>query len=224
MAKQHQIFIGCPFLTAIRKNYDKLKTDLEQESPLHVVLADTTAVTSTDYLLAHITSLIRESAACVFDVTGGNPNVSLEVGVAHALPADFLLALYTRKPRSQRDAEQVLQREGEVKPIISDLQGRNRIEYKTYTALKRQLSGRYLDRLPYVKRWNDFKKRHSSLVNSALQVFGEIRSSGRTVRPRVVSMLDGTGIGADDLLGYLSDAKLLTVKRGRAGGVYYPPK
>lgn len=224
MAKQHQVFIGCPFLTAIRKNYDKLKADLEQETPLHVVLADTTAVTSTDYLLEHITDLIRQSAACVFDVTGGNPNVSLEVGVAHALPADFLLALYTRKPQSQRDAEQALQREGEVKPIISDLQGRNRIEYKTYRALKRQLLARYLDRLPYLRRWNEFKRRHSSLVNPALQVFAEIRSSGRTVRPRVVAMLDGTGIDADDLMRQLSDAKLVTVKRGRAGGVYYPPK
>jgi len=119
---------------------------------LHIVLADTTAVTSTDYLLEHITGLIRESGASVFDVTGGNPNVSLEVGVAHALPADFLLALYTRRPRSQRDAEQALQRKGEVKPIISDLQGRNRIEYKTYNALKKQLLTRYLDRLPYMKK------------------------------------------------------------------------
>src|SRR5713226_5574221 len=145
MAKHYQVFIGCPFLSAIRRTYDKLKADLEKETPLHVVLADTTAVTSTDYLLEHITGLIRESGACVFDVTGGNPNVSLEIGVAHALPADFLLALYTRRPRSQRDAEQTLQREGEVKPIISDLQGRNRIEYKTYRALKTRLVTRYLD-------------------------------------------------------------------------------
>jgi hypothetical protein len=224
MVKHYQIFIGCPFLTAIRKNYDKLKTELEQETPLHVVLADTTAVTSTDYLLEHITSLIRESAACVFDVTGGNPNVSLEVGVAHALPADFLLALYTRRPRSQRTAEKTLQRAGETKPIISDLQGRARIEYKTYKALRKQLVARYLERLPYMKKWSDFRRRHSSLVAPALQVFNEIRTSGRTVRPRVAAMLDGTGIPVDDLLGRLSQAKLLTVKRGRGGGVYYPAK
>ena len=62
MAKIHQVFVGCPFLTAIRKNYDKLKADLEDESPLHIVLADTAAITSTDYLLEHITTLIRESA------------------------------------------------------------------------------------------------------------------------------------------------------------------
>src|SRR6266540_743382 len=99
MAKPQQIFIGCPFRSPIRRNYDKLKRELEKESPLHLVLADTTAISSTDYLLEHITTLIRESAGCVFDVTGGNPNVSLEVGIAHALPANFILTMYTRRPR-----------------------------------------------------------------------------------------------------------------------------
>jgi hypothetical protein len=224
MAKSFQLFIGCPFLTPSRRNYDKLKRDLEDETPLHVVLADTTAVSSTDYLLEHITSLIRESAACVFDATGGNPNVSLEVGIAHALPAEFVLALYTRRPRSQRDAEETLEREGEVKPIISDLQGRNRIEYKTYSRLKDRLLSRYLSNLPYMRKWTDFKKRHSTFVKPAIQVFSEIRSSGRTLRSRVAAMLDGTGIHVDDLLGPLAEAQLLTVKRGRAGGIYYPPK
>ena len=102
MQNLHQIFIGCPFKPAIRKVYDKLKTELENETPLHIVLADTTAISSTDYLLEHITNLIRDSAGCVFDVTGANPNVSLEVGIAHALPADFLLTIKTRKPRSAR--------------------------------------------------------------------------------------------------------------------------
>ena len=216
--------MGCPFLKAIRKNYDKLKADLEKETPLHIVLADTAAITSTDYLLEHITTLIRESAGCIFDVTGGNPNVSLEVGVAHALPADFLLALYTRKPRSQRNAQEALEREGEVRPIISDLQGRNRIEYKTYKTLKEQAMSRYLGRLPYVRRWRDFRKRNRNLVKSALEIFSEIRTSGRTVRPRVIALLDGTGIQADTLLRALSQAKLLTVKRGRSGGIYYPAK
>ena len=182
MAKNYQVFIGCPFLTAIRKNYDKLKTELENETPLHIVLADTATISLTDYLLEHITILVRESAACIFDATGGNPNVSLEVGIAHALPADFILALYTRKPRSQRNALKTLQLEGETKPIISDLQGRNRIEYKTFSVLKGQLLSRYLNRLPYMKRWNDFKRRHSTLVKPSLRLFEEIRSSGRTVR------------------------------------------
>lgn len=224
MAKVHQVFIGCPFLMAIRKNYDQLKEDLERESPLHIVLADTTAISSTDYLLEHITNLIRDSAACIFDATGGNPNVSLEVGIAHALPTEFLLAMYTRKPRSQQRAEKVLEAEGERRPIISDLQGRNRIEYKTYPSLKEQVVNRYLSKLPYMQRWLTFKKRKSSFAEPALQLFQEMRSSGRTVRPRVSAVLDGTGIRVDEFLDSLSDAKLVAVKRGRAGGIYYPAK
>jgi hypothetical protein len=224
MPKLQQVFVGCPFLRAIRKNYDRLKSDIEKETPLHIILADTTAISSTDYLLEHITGLIRESAACVFDVTGGNPNVSLEVGIAHAMPADFLLTMYTRKPRTQKEAEQALENEGETRPIISDLQGRNRIEYKTYQALKNKLLSRYVQNLPYMRRWMDYKKRNSSHAKYALEVFQEIRVSGRTLRPRVIALLDGTGIHPDALLRTLSDAKLLLVKQGRAGGIYYPAK
>ncbi|MEQ8639728.1 MAG: hypothetical protein RIE31_03835 [Alphaproteobacteria bacterium] len=224
MVKVYQIFVGCPFLNTIRKNFDKLRYDIEKETPLHIVLADTMGISSTDYLLEHITGLIRDSAGCIFDVTGGNANVSLEVGIAHALPSDFLLTLKTRKPRTQTNALRGLQREGEAKPIISDLQGRNRVEYKTYPALKDQVLERYLNTLPYLRRWRQFRMRHSSMVEPALQIFDDIRTSGRALRPRVVSMLDGTGITARDLLDALSREKLITVKRGRAGGIYYPNK
>jgi hypothetical protein len=97
--KPYQVFVGCPFRTPIRKNYDQLKVDIEKDTPLHLVLADTTAISSTDYLLEHITRLISDSACCIFDATGGNPNVSLEVGIAHAWPTDFILTFNARKPR-----------------------------------------------------------------------------------------------------------------------------
>jgi hypothetical protein len=75
-----------------------------------------------------------------------------------------------------------------------------------------------------MKRWTDFKSRKATLSPHAVRVFQELRASGRTVRPRVIAMLDGTGIVADDLLRQLSDAKLLVVKSGRNGGIYYPVK
>ena len=46
MSKIHQIFVGCPFAKSVRKNYDRLKRELEKETPLHLVLADTAAVSS----------------------------------------------------------------------------------------------------------------------------------------------------------------------------------
>jgi hypothetical protein len=225
VSKLHQLFIGCPFQKAVRKNFDRLKSELEAETPLHVVLADTAAVTTSDYLLEHITGLIRDSAGCVFDATGANPNVSLEVGVAHAIPANYLITMSTRKPRAASASTGGLTaRGGEVKPIISDLQGKNRIEYKNYPSLKKQLVARYVANLPYMRRWNEFKRQNSSFAAPALQLFSDLRVSGRTLRPRVSAALEGTGIRVDDLLSALSSAKLVSVKRGRAGGIYYPPK
>ena len=187
MPKIEQVFVGCPFKSNVRKSYDRLKADLESQTPLRIVLADTTSISSTDYLLEHITSLIRDSAACVFDATGGNPNVSLEVGIAHALPAEFLLTFNSRKPRSPSlKARKGTKRPPDLgKAIIADLQGRNRIEYKSYPALREQVTKRYLAKLPYMKRWLDFEKDKKSYIPYALRVFHEIRSSGRTVGPRV---------------------------------------
>lgn len=109
MPKIYQVFVGCPFRKNIRSNYERLKRELEAATPLSIVLADTGEITSTDYLLQHISGLISGSAASIFDVTGGNPNVSLEVGIAHALPADYLLTVSTRKPRTpaERQAERM---------------------------------------------------------------------------------------------------------------------
>ena len=63
--------------------------------------------------------------------------MSLEVGIAHTVPAEYLLCVKTRKQRTQvqREAELDAKREGEVKAIISDLQGKNRVEYKTYAVV-----------------------------------------------------------------------------------------
>ena len=172
MARPEQLFVGCPFQSRVRKNYDRLKAELEAETPLRVVLpeghrdgvADTATVTSSDDLLEHITALIRDSAACLFDATGANPNVSLEVGIAHALPTDFLLTVSTRQPPALDKARKAGRSAADrLRPIpsripcgmrsaipsgmlsamrsaiIADLQGRNRIEYKTYRSLKEQV-------------------------------------------------------------------------------------
>jgi hypothetical protein len=225
MARPEQLFVGCPFQSRVRKNYDRLKAELEAETPLRVVLADTATVTSSDDLLEHITALIRDSAACLFDATGANPNVSLEVGIAHALPTDFLLTVSTRQPhtldKARKNGRPAIDR---LRPIIADLQGRNRIEYKTYRSLKEQLHRRYLSSLPYLKRWHEFEKNHRSYAPLALAVLHEIRASGRSTRPRLDAILSASGLSATVLLRALTHHRLITVRGGRDGGYFYPSK
>lgn len=221
MPKLHQVFIGCPFSKDIRKNYDRLKRDLEAETPLSLILADTVGVSSSDYLLEHITELIRDSAGCIFDATGANANVSLEVGIAHTIPTDFLLTLKTRKGKAGTGTGPGAP---EVRTIISDLQGKNRIEYKTYNTLKQKIEDRFLVNLPYMARWRRFRNDYKSMAPLVARFFAEIRSSGRSTRPRLEAILEGSGFGASQVTDAMRAARLVSVQRGRKGGYSYPLK
>ena len=97
------------------------------------------------------------------------------------------------------------------------------MEYKNYEALKKQLVERYLGNLMYWKRWKEYSKEYNSaLVQAALKMFSDIRTSGRILLPRLQAMLAGTGIRLADLVKALTDHKLITARRGRDGGYYYP--
>jgi len=225
MAKPEQVFVGCPYTANTRKIYRRLKAELEADTPLHFVFADTATITSADDLLEYITELIVDSACCIFDATGNNPNVSLEVGLSHALPVDFLITLSTRKPRKAGT------RRASGKPgpdpsraIMADLQGRTRIEYKAFRGLKEQVKKRYLSKLPYMTRWLEFEKNHKSYIPYALRLFAEIRSSGRTTAARVEAILSGSGIPTTALTEALTKKRLITVRRGKNGGYFYPSK
>jgi hypothetical protein len=217
--KIFQVFIGCPFGKEIRKSYDKLKKELEADTPLSIVLADTVGVSSSDYLLEHITELITDSAGCIFDATGANPNVSLEVGIAHAIPTDFILTLKTRKRRGGTTAVTA-----EVKSIISDLQGKNRVEYKTYNTLREDVEDRFLSNLPYMLRWKRFKNENKGMVPYVLKFFSDVRSSGRSTRPRLQAILEDSGFTTSDVTDAMRTARLISVQRGRSGGYFYPAK
>ena len=221
MAKLYQVFVGCPFAKEIRAVYDHLKKDVEATTPLSLVLADTVGLSSSDYLLEHITELIRDSAGCIFDATGANPNVSLEVGIAHTVPVDFILTLKTRKVFAKKEPEGAAR---EVRSIISDLQGKSRIEYKAYKKLKHQLDTRYLGELPYMKRWKSFVSGHKDMASYALQLFADLRTSGRTTGARVQAYLEGSGFSTSDVTAALVSSKLVSVKRGRDGGIFYATK
>jgi hypothetical protein len=220
--KAYQIFIGCPFAKEIRTTYDRLKKEIEAETPLSLILADTVGVSSSDYLLESITALIGESAACIFDATGANANVSLEVGIAHTIPVEFILTMKTRKPTAKAAARHAgTAGSREVRSIISDLQGKNRIEYKQYDKLRHQLEQRFISNLPFMKRWHAFKAQNKAMAPHALSLFHDLRTSQRSQKSKFTAQLEGTGFSATQVLDALTSHKLIVVKQGRNGGIFY---
>ncbi len=220
MANLYKVFVGCPFTQPLYGHYERLKKEVEAESPLEIVLPDKAELSSAGDLLGHIDGLIRESAACIFDVTGANPNVTLEVGIAHTVPVKFVITVNPEKlPETGSKTGQ-----GPERLIIADLRGRVRIEYTTYDELKDSLYRRYFPGLELFKRWRRFRRSHRAYESYALDLFQEWRAHGRSKSPKITGILDGSGLHTKDLVRYLKDAKLISLRRGRDGGYYYPSR
>jgi DNA-binding IscR family transcriptional regulator len=75
-----------------------------------------------------------------------------------------------------------------------------------------------------MRRWVEFQREHSALLQPALEVFEDLRKSGRSVRTRISQQLTGTGVAVDDLLEALANEGLVEIRRGRRGGIFYPKK
>lgn len=216
----NQIFIGCPWKT-IRNKYLQATDELKKKYPLSYVLVGKVDNQDADDLLTTITNKLRSSSYAIFDVTGGNPNVSLEFGFAEARDIPRILYLGTHK-RSQRTDDD------EVKPIIADLAGLVRIQYTQQKLLQSRL-GAFSQNHNYTKRFEKFllkqskrlskgeKKRTRSL---ALKIIHCLDEKETIRREDVILSLLGDQVAykkdeIDQMIKFLHSADLLVSAKGR---------
>ena len=69
-----------------------------------------------------------------------------------------------------------------------------------------------------------FKAAHRDVVPYALELFSQIRTSGRSQRPRLTAILEGSGFTPTQVVQALTKLKLLLAKGGQQGGYSYPAK
>lgn len=100
------VFLACPF----NKDMDKLKKEL-MRLPWKVETAKSEI--KNDHLLKKIKSDIRKADLALFDITGWNPNVCLELGLAHGMNKKYY----------------ILNNNTVMKDAISDIKGIERIDY-----------------------------------------------------------------------------------------------
>ena len=73
------------------------------------------------HILDKIEKMIDTSALSIFDITGWNPNVALELGMAYAKELDFYILFDPSKGNTD---------------VLSDVRGIDRIEYQSYAELR----------------------------------------------------------------------------------------
>jgi hypothetical protein len=186
----NQIFLAIPW-KGTRPKYEACVDYLKSRSPLSFVIVGRADNQDADDLLEVIKERINGSSYAIFDASGGNANVSLEYGYAEALDIPRVLYLSTHGRRTATGADP---------PIIADLAGKKRHQYKQEGGLKKLL--------------DDFSKRHPYTVRFErfLVDIGKNRSKGAKKRNRalalkIVHALDGQSDSrrADVVQGLLAD-------------------
>jgi len=170
----NQIFVGLPWKN-VRPKYDRIIQSLEKKYPLYFTIVGRDDGQDARDLFEIIKQRIASSSYAVFDATGGNANVSLEYGYAEGIgvPKSIFLS-----------AHKAAQKGTTTSPIISDLHGQRRVQYKTERTLSSELNR--------LCREHDFTKRFEIALTKVLaRKTAGAKKSGRTLALKVIHGLDG---------------------------------
>jgi predicted nucleotide-binding protein len=114
-----QVFVAYPYRLYPKDDYCKVYKEIERKYEMTFLFADEKITNM--HIMKKIETLIRGSDFSIFDISGWNPNVTLELGFTMSIRDDWYIAI----DPSRTDSHEV----------PSDLRGLDRIEYSSYTQL-----------------------------------------------------------------------------------------
>lgn len=119
-----QVFVAYSYRLYPKADYRRLYKDLEEKYDVTFIFADEKITNM--HIMKKIETFIRGSDFSIFDISGWNPNVTLELGFAMAVGDQWYIAIDPSKT--------------EIKEVPSDLRGLDRIEYGSYSELSDKLT------------------------------------------------------------------------------------
>jgi len=218
----NQVFVGLPWKN-VRSRYEHTIEKLERRYPLHFTIVGRNDGQDAQDLFEIIKQRIGSSSYGVFDATGGNANVSLEYGYAEGLEIPRAIFLSAHKAANKSAAGS---------PIISDLTGKRRVQYKTEKTL--------LLEMEKLCREHDYTKRYEKALSKILKNKKKkgAKKSARALALKTVRALDGkakirraelvqhlqaegySGSEADEMLKRLNAAGLVKCTVGKFSEAY----
>ena len=217
----NQVFVGLPWKN-VRAKYDIIIPKLEKKYPLHFTIVGRNDGQNAEALFEIIKQRIGASSFAIFDATGGNANVSLEFGYAEGIGVQRAIFLSAHKSATKNT---------DSSPIISDLTGLRRVQYKTENTLSLELHK--------LCREHDFTKRFEKALVKILKGKSKgPKKSGRALALKTIRALDGKSkmrraelvqhlqaqgyseMESDDMLKKLHGAGILKSTTGRYSDAY----
>ena len=130
--KPRQIFVAYSYKLYPKDDYRRIYNELKKAFQVEFVFADE-KITNL-HILQKIANYIRESRFGIYDISGWNPNVTLELGLAFGLTEKSFIAIDPSKT--------------DINEVPSDLRGMDRIQYASYTELQAGLERLLVQEFP----------------------------------------------------------------------------
>jgi hypothetical protein len=192
-----QVFVAYAYNIYDKRDYRRIFVGLEKSYGIKFIFADEKITNM--HILQKIISYIRASDFSLFDISGWNPNVTLELGIAIADGDNWYICFNPDKTP--------------IDEVPSDIKGIDRIQYSSFTELEEKLIALLEQRYPkqtrksideYIESMQaDVKKllrREPGIkMNEIADLLGvNVRMAQLVVRPLVGNGLrvDGTRRGA----------------------------
>lgn len=154
--KPRQIFVAYSYKLYPKADYRRVFNDLKGAFQVDFVFADE-KITNL-HILQKIANYIRESRFGLYDISGWNPNVTLELGLAFGLTEKAYIAIDPSKT--------------DVDEVPADLRGLDRIQYGSYAELSTGVEKLLLQEFP-LEPTHDVENQLRQLRDQAVSVIGE---------------------------------------------------
>ncbi|MDD2307932.1 MAG: hypothetical protein PHP53_24730 [Prolixibacteraceae bacterium] len=133
--QRRQIFVAYSYRLYPSKDYRRVYENLEKAFNVKFIFADEKI--SNLHILQKIVNYVRESKFGIYDISGWNPNVTLELGLALGMNERAFIAIDPGKTT--------------IEEVPSDLRGVDRIQYNSYSSLEEQLERLLSQEMPPIR-------------------------------------------------------------------------
>jgi predicted nucleotide-binding protein len=151
-----QIFVAYSYKLYPKDDYRKVYSELAKAFQVKFIFADE-KITNL-HILQKIVNYIRSSRFGIYDISGWNPNVTLELGLAFGLNEKAYIAIDPAKTK--------------VDEVPADLRGIDRIQYNSYSELQKGLETLLAQELP-LQRSSEMENQLQELRVKAIEVVSQ---------------------------------------------------
>ena len=196
------IFVAYAYNIYDRRDYRGVFSQLEKAYGVKFIFADEKITNM--HILQKIISYIKASDFSLFDISGWNPNVTLELGVALAMSENWYICFNPEKT--------------DLADVPSDIKGIDRIQYKSFADLAEKLAAlleqrypRVTERVPLDDYLENLKKEIVELIGKKPGLRMEEIADIMRVNVKVAQMIVSPLVGAS-----------LRYEGQRRGARYFP--